>query len=72
MSARRKSDPRRAVLAAAIRIDVNLTGCSSGTIKGFGTWDDAGAWLAAFLAARGPDVSSIRVINQAAQKGGAR
>jgi hypothetical protein len=72
MSARRKSDPREVVLAAAIRVDVNLTTASSGTTRGFGTWGDACAWLASFLAARGPDVSSVRIVHQAAQAGGAR
>ena len=71
MSARRKSDPREIVLGSAIRIDVNLIG-GSRALKGFRAWDDASAWLTAFLAARGPDVGSVRIINQAAQKGGAR
>jgi hypothetical protein len=71
MSTRRRSDPRDVVLGSAIRIDVNLTSGSK-TLKGFATWDVASAWLSSFLAARGPDVGSIRVINQGAQAGGTR
>lgn len=71
MSTRRRSDPRSVVLGSAIRIDVNLASGAK-TIKSFGTWEDACAWLSSFLAARGSDVSSVRLIHQAAQAGGGR
>ena len=70
MSVRRKSDPLRFVLGAAIRVDVRMTGGGT-TTKGFATWEDACSWLAS-LADRAPDVSSVRLIHQAAQAGGPR
>jgi hypothetical protein len=68
-----KSFPRRGpILGAPIRADVRLTNSESFT-KFFRTWNDVSAWLASPEFIKGSAaISSMRLIHQAAQAGGAQ
>jgi len=69
MSAPRRTWPQRRgpILSTPIRADVRLTN-NEGFTRRFSTWEDVSAWLASPDFLKGsPCVTSVRVINQAAQ-----
>ena len=68
-----KSFPRRGpILSAPIRADVRLSN-AEGFTKFFRTWDDVHTWMASpGFAMSSAGITSIRLIHQAAQAGGAQ